>query len=783
MEIEREASLAAALASGINLFVGAGFSGLASDGDHNALPVGAVLADDLRDRFAIDPDRELDLPRLAAVIATTKREDLRAYLTKRFTVAHFDSRYREIQGLPIHTIFTTNIDDLCFRIYEHSRISYLNDLDANGPTLGDRNAVNYVALHGCVRNDDRPYRFSPTELASSFGADPDRWRYLRRRLSDAPTLLWGYGLADAGTLEALGGWSDLTIREVDRWIVLRPSSGEVERDYFRALGFALIISETDALLDALPSLFSQHSTSAKPAPTGASLGALHDFVVPSVAEIVRRPFEDFVTGSPPTWSEIFSQQLVRTSHYASVAETALSKRHVIIAGIPASGKTTLLMQIAAHLPHNGVRLVLDGPTLARAELIVRALGGSEALICVDNFANDIDAIVLLARATNVTLVAADRDYYLSGVLHRVDLAQEQVPVVSVTALSEADRQLLRDSIPAALRRRSDGSTLDMAANTKPSLFELIQSSVRGPSLAKRFRLALRELQTKNPRRAELLLLIAYVHSCRTPVSLDMVIGYLSDNEAQINYAEVSDELRTIGELLQEYPDELTDGVQDYFTTRSALAGETILEAASASDLGSMLARFHENLSSVRITNYAIFRRRAFAAHLFAKAFPTWTDGTAIYDLVYGRDPSPYTLQQKAQYLSHVGEHRLAFEVIEEAVARTSSTNWTIRNAQAQILFKANIHMSGVPGAREQLERAMETLSQCLTADRRKSVHAMVFGDFALQFSAVFRDGTGSRYLDQAYGWLQQTQLQEPWLARVNRLLPLVDARRRELPAG
>lgn len=769
MQVEREHSFGEALASGINLFIGSGFSVLSEDEEGNQLPAGEALAEDLRSTFEVDPSGTQDLPRLATIIAASRRAELRDYLTHRFSVTSFDPRYKAIAEFNISTIFTTNIDDLPFRIYEDHPARYLNDLDKNGPMIHDRAAVDYIALHGSVRNPDRPYRFGAAEIAASFGVDSDRWRYLRQKLNSRPTLFWGYSLADSGTLEALGVHGDLAKREQDMWVVLPGSAEEGDSEYFKALGFAVISADTEEMLQ-FSTDFSRNSRSAKPSsgPSSSSAEVLTRYLVPDVTQVALRPIDDFFCGSPPDWSDIYSPQLVRTSHFARIVDQALGRGGVIAAGIPASGKSTLLMQVAAHMPYEGYRLILDGPTLAQAEMLVRALDDTKALVCVDNCTADIDAFRTLVDTPGLTVVGADRDYNLSMVGHRMDLQGSNIRIHGVTQLSSRDLQSIWDSIPLSLRRDRITRPSMMAKRVEPSLFEFVQTNVKGPHLAKRLRAALRTLQADDALKAELLLFVAYVHSCQTAVSLDMLLGYL--NPPVIDYSELSRLLRDIGEMLQENPDDYLDEEQDYYTTRSVIAGEAILDAASATDLASMLARFYENLSPIRITDYQVFKKRALKAHLFARAFPLsrFEDAVKIYDAQYAREDTPYILQQKAQYLSRLGKHQDAFETIELAAARARK-NWTITNAHAQIMFRANIGRVGVSGAQDMLERAMRILTRCYASDRRKTVHASQYAEFAVDFSRVYQTPQALDYLQQAQSWLRESEQREPWMWRVRQL--------------
>ncbi len=214
MEIENNASFEVALRNGIHLMLGSGFSVLARDGDGRSLPVGTALANELRGEFGIDADARLNLAQIYTILSARDREAADAYLHRRFTVGTFDPRYTAISRLKVSMIFTTNIDDLPWKIYEESRTHYLNDIVARGPQFKDRSAVDYAPLHGSVLDDTRPLRFTSIEVASSFSADPTLWQTFRRRLGAGPTLFWGYSLQDGSGRP--GVWQQLDNSSAER---------------------------------------------------------------------------------------------------------------------------------------------------------------------------------------------------------------------------------------------------------------------------------------------------------------------------------------------------------------------------------------------------------------------------------------------------------------------------------------------------------------------------------------------------------------------------------------
>lgn len=250
MEVEHQASLLKALSSDCNLFIGAGFSALAKDRQGRSLPVGPMLADELRAEFHVDPHAGLDLPELTTVISVDRAAQLDTYLRDRYRVQEVDPRYMALTRVHVSTIFTTNIDDLLQRIYESSSSSYLNDVDVTGTAAYNQVAIDLVHLHGSVRNPARPLRFTTLDLVTASGADSDRWSFLSSRLRAKPTIFLGYSLRDMGTLQALYSSRPGETIIGDPWIQVRPNeAGSPRVEFLRALGFRLLFAETYEFLE------------------------------------------------------------------------------------------------------------------------------------------------------------------------------------------------------------------------------------------------------------------------------------------------------------------------------------------------------------------------------------------------------------------------------------------------------------------------------------------------------------------------------------------------------
>lgn len=224
MEIENKYTFETTLKSNVNLFLGAGFSLLASDQNKKPLPTAAQLTRELCEAFHKPHTDKTDLARLYTIINSTDGDRLRKYLRERFTISKFDERYLSLDKISAKTIFTTNIDNLIQKIFEKSSKKYLNDLDFHGPVYQDRSAIDLVMLHGSVLNERKPFRFGKTEISSSFENEPVRWRDLQDRLQRNSILFWGYSVEDPGTLQALAESVARNSGDKKHWIILHPKA-------------------------------------------------------------------------------------------------------------------------------------------------------------------------------------------------------------------------------------------------------------------------------------------------------------------------------------------------------------------------------------------------------------------------------------------------------------------------------------------------------------------------------------------------------------------------------
>lgn len=763
IKIEDPGTFKNALHNGINLFLGSGFSVLARNTENKSLPIGKNLITEIKKEFHRNDLDNLDLTKLSTVIMSTEREKFKEFLKKRFSVKDFDDRYKILEKLSVKGIFTTNIDNLIHKIFENSKERYINDIDLHGPTYSDKSSIDLITLHGSILNDQSLMRFSSTDIASAFRNDPSRWYDLQERLSKQPVLFWGYSVEDPGTLEALARSISTNGGESRIWLTVHPDLvGTSILDYYHALNFHLIIADTSSFLEYLVGEFTTSSKQLINLDALDTKTAFPSEAIPVAGEVFVRPISNFFRGSAPTWSDIFSGSLYKTSKYNEARESIYKQRHTIITGIPACGKTTLLMQLASNIDFQGHKLIVEKLTEERAHLIARKLRGAPALILVDNFTDDAIALEWLSNISGVQVVAADTDYSISNAKNF--LSWNKFNVIDVTSLSEKDMQGIRDSIPEPLKR-TEYVIPEMPKGVRPSIFEFIQSNLISPSLFERVTEALRIFRKSNPDLAEMLLFVSHTHSCRIPVSMDMALGYWRDKS--FDYDHIYQMLSTIGSTISEYQGVFADEAQDYFSTRSSILANAVLKSADGNALKQVLLRFHKNLGTYSICHYNVFVRYAYDSDLLIRAFPNWEEGKQFYDFLYQKEPSPYILQHAALYLSKRDRHVEAFNYIDKSLAQAGAFNWTIKNSHAIILFRANIAFWQKDEARDTLDESMEILGQCFRSDRRKSFHALTYSENAIQYWEKYRDDTARNYLIQAIQWLELIKQEESGLRRVN----------------
>lgn len=759
MDIESKSTFERCLVEGINIFTGAGFSLLAEDKQGRPLPIGDDLRQELLEEFPGSP-KTLQLPQLCTFISKSRKDDLNSYIKSRFDVGGYSEKYKNLENINAKYIFTTNVDNLLESVFSGNPNKYINNASLNGVSFRDKSAIDYIYLHGSVSDDESPLIFGDLDIASAFSNDPSRWNFFRSLMNRYPTLFWGYALRDAGTLQVFSEAIEDNNKK-NSWIIVHPEhTSDDEIEYYRSLDLKIIVSDTETFLEYLKKF-----ESSSPAAETAYGNPFPEYSIPTHADIQYRAIQDFYEGATPSWSDIYSPRVNKLRFYSSVEEQVNRGRNVLITGGPATGKTTLLMQVAAFHDFNGIKLMLSDISNAKARTIAAKLSDKPSLLFVDNLQTSIEALNYLSTNRNIQLVIAERDYaYLSA--SSAKFLRRNIEVVDITALNDTDAQTVIQNIPADIRDRKTHNLRE-----GDSLFELIERNCRTPSIKDRFNNVIDDLRNKDEKLVQLFLLACYLHTCRSVTSMDVLYSYFG--RAYNHYSEIYELISILSSSLSEYVGEFAEEEQDYFAIRSNLLADHISTIAPTKDLANMLETFHNNVPRFCVPNFDSFKRRAYDARLFERAFPKVEDGEEIYDVIYQKHQSPFNLQQKALYLSRRKDHQRAFEVIDEAIAKGGSRNWSIKNSYAIIKFRANIDRRDSADVRKALDESMNALEQCHSADIRKAFHAMSYADHSLRYWKKYRDSTAVLYLEKAKDWLKEESDADNRIGNVMRLLKQV----------
>ncbi|QND85350.1 Uncharacterized protein ChrSV_3124 [Chromobacterium vaccinii] len=756
MNIDLQNTFDRALEQGINFFAGSAFSIHASNSNGLPMPVGNQLRDEIADRFK--KSKTLELSILCSILETKNSAELDEFLRNRLKIKSFDSKYKNLLKIKIQNIFTTNVDNLFYKIYENSDTYYINDSSINGPSVISKSAIDLHYLHGSITNQESRLIFGNLDIANAFPNDPGRWNFLRSQMQKYPTIFIGYGLRDTGTLQVFAQ-SLNDHKKNDAWIVIDPDYTDRNLlEFYQALGLKIIESSTIEFLEYIGS-----KQYAKEQNVILKNHIPEEFCIPNPTGATRS-ISRFFEGSLPEWSDIYSPRVCKTSYYNIAIDILNGNKNLLITGGPAVGKSTLLMQIAASWQFDGHKLFAEDITPEQAKSISNKINNESAVFFIDNCQSSLEGIKELNKHKNIRYVLAERDYaYISSSYNSFAI---NANILDITELKEDDATKIYNSIPADLRKGRVKKTIE-----GDSIFEWIEKNCSTPTIKSRFANVIRELSAKDINLAELFILICYIHASRSYTSMDIIYSYLHGRIQSPD--EIYNLIKTLGSSIKDY-EILDNSDQDYYKVRSNILADLINEIAPQSLISRVMERFHLDVSSFSIPNYSTFKRFGYDARFFEKAFPKIEDGERIYDEIFKKRANPFILQQKALYLSKKASYKKAFQAIDEAISRVGSRNWSLKNSYAIILFKANIGKERTYDTISALNESMEKLTDCYRSDNRKLFHALTYADHAIQHSDIINDQISAEYLKTAQRWLTEESKKEEGNHRAKRLLRAIE---------
>ena len=735
-----------ALRQGINLFCGAGFSVESSDHNGLKLPVGAKLLEELKEEFPAIADYS-NLSRACTKLTKSDKASFYSFLNNRFRVKDFDPDYVSLTKIRIKSIYTTNIDDLFFKIFALSEEpSFLMDCSIKGSEYNDDLAVHYFPLHGCIRNEG-DYVFGVTEIASAFSqrGNEKSWKNLAVDAAHNPILFWGWNFEDPGPIEAMYGEGNNIENNTNRWVLLREPTEE-NVDYIKALGFNIIVGDTREMLTYISEFVKTLSVDGedKEEPTDdKTIALLKRYQIPLDDEnLPSYPLSKFFLEYTPSWSHIYSGVIPKTTNYKKAENSIASGSDTIVMGIRGAGKTTLMMQLLVNLSTDKLKHMLIAPSIEQAQSYLKALNGKKSILFIDDCFRDTNALISLLQAKNVQVVAFDRDFNYERQFHQIKGCSFYP--IDITEITQEDAQSIINIIPTELKRAGGGTK---HFDKDPTILNLLAKNLKSTNFK-----FIQDFCQKDWIAAKVFIMIAYVHSCGVPCSFDMVYSFLGDDK--YSWAEMYNIVNRAGGLIKDASDwfteySLEEALQDYYRCRSRYLAEKIIASIpyGSKIFAEVLEEFTTYVPAFKICQYDKFKRSAYDADLVCRAFPDLQKGIQFYELCLEKDGSEYIYQQAAIYFSRNKDYKSAFNWIEKARNLAHYNRFSIDSTYAKIYFDVNLSTD-----QELCKAALDILSECCKSDKRKSIHFSVFAKCCISYHKEYG---GNEYLSMALGFIKE----------------------------
>lgn len=725
-----------ALQKGINLFTGAGFSVL-PDADGNVLPIASDLCGEICERFSIASKYKDDLEKLSNIMEIRYKDEFQAYLREKFTVSSYNKRYDVLNSINLCSYITTNIDNIIQCVMDHSERYSLFNVVEYGAKRGSSSLL-FIPLHGNVKDLNSNLYFGKNELANVDSDNKDLFDLMHGELLKAPTLFWGYGFHDSAV--------DRTITNLlqeghqDIWILCEPGSPNI--DYFRDIGCHVIEGKTSELIDWMEEncLVEQPSTS-----DPIDISSLKQYFIPSLnsLEVVT---QDYYYGKGVThWFCILSGYAYQTKNVNLLYNDILKYKNVITVGIPFSGKTTAMMQIAAKTQAD-IKLILSNISVEEVQRIINLLYGHQVFAFLDSCCDDVSVTKLLMQQPNFTVLGLTDDYAFESSKHLLD--DVRYHRADITELDREEAQGIYNKIPLSLRKHSK-LEYKKTEEEKYSIFEFINSNVKNVLSQHQVRKLLERVKSNSETTFQIIALSTYLTCNKSCLNTDVLCSFFETTD----YGVLKKYTDTAKGYLREIDVSFSQDInnQDYYELRSNLFAHLAYDEFRKhfkNDFSGIVSKFILNVSPYKIFQRHIFRRSGYDAKLFSELFGK--DAYKLYEYIYRFDDSAYTLQQQALCKAYLGDFQGAFSDIDRALCKNRS-NFSIKNSHAIILFEANKGKKS-PIAEEGMAKAMSTLRECFYSDKRKVYHAQKFADFALYLS---KEWGISDYLEDAQTWLEQ----------------------------
>lgn len=747
--------------NGISLFLGAGFSLGANDKKSKVFPTGEQLLRELKTKFSGKIDRQNKLDRAATILNNTfEANEFKDFLQERFSVGSFDERYKNLERLNIKNIYTTNIDDLPYKIWENcdsgNRRKYLYDVLQNGSTV-DKSAIKFYPVHGCVQRKDKIFKFSTREI---LGTD-NNYGMLREVAEKSSILFWGWNFEDVDVMQQI--LEKEVYNNTRRWAIVYDEGEQVEADidWLESEGFNIIKTNTFDFLSYIKDITLETHTQDSELDRQRSDFLIEYSTLPQTVYPPERAFQECCSD----WFNVKKNLFPKTHYYKEIENLISEENNVIVFGMPCSGKTTLMRQLFLNYETNRLKHYLEAPSLDVVKLYLKSLGNNLSILFIDDCLADTNAFITLCNAKNVKVIGFCRDTNYER--QNSKLAGIRISELNIDILTEADAISIYNKIPNSIR--NENCALNKIKDR--TIITLLYSFIKNVFDFRFFK----SFREKDPVASKVFAMICYCHAYGAPVSFDMIYSFLGDEK--YNYKSMMEIVDRIGKLknkkninniafLERY------GNQDFYEVRSSFLASKILKYLTRSPddrelLKEVIMRFAENVPSHKICNYYIFKRGAYDAKFISDVFfnktkSGWTDagyGQRFYEICSKYDHSEYIYQQAALYFSRIRQYDNAYSWIRKASLIDKIDRNTIKMTEAIIRFENNLHIS--PHPVDELVDCLEKMYLACKNDKRGYIHYVGYSSYALKFWQLkINETLALKHLDGAISIIENSDYEK-----------------------
>lgn len=745
VDIDNRALFFEKLETGINLFLGAGFSVLGSPQGYK-LPVASELCEEICKAFTINKAYSNDLEKLSSILKRNNKKQFQDYLRARYHVEAYHPLYDVIEHLNLASIITTNIDNLIFAIMEKSLRYYVSSVPYYGAIKKDGHAIEYIPLHGDILDIESELYFGKFELCNVDNRNHGLFRMMERALLRKPTLFWGYGFHDG----SVSGVIDRVLEsgEQEIWIQLLPEDENIQ--FFRDLGCHVIIGDTESLLKEIALGLQKKE--------GLRISAKEDdfwkkYAMPELSQMESLPTRDFYEQGKTNWYYALTKKAYLTKNVETIVTLAQKHKNIIVVGIPLSGKTMTLMQVACKLGQP--TFFIDNLNEAEARLICNNAiqDKHEYIILVDNCSEDMRAYKLLAECENIRTIATSEIFLYEASKHLLE--EVAFKKLDICEIDYEEAKSFVSHIPSSLR----GEKVRYEQNKRGqySILELIHANVKKAISKNKVLEALKKVKAQNTEAFETILLITYLVYHKSILTTDILMNYFSTVEPDL----IKGKIKVAQSYLEKMNATLTQDANDetHYALSSSIFSRYNHEVALSNfkaDYGRVIKKFVHKVPSCYIYRNNVFRKMAYNAELFFDIFSD--DGDSVYEKIYRDRSTIDVFQQWALYKVKTRRFFEALAVIDKAIERYPH-DFGLKHTRATILFEGNQDKS-TPEAKGYLEEAMAILERCYQNDKQKVYHAQKYAKCAL----LFEERYDTTYIEQAFLWLRDLMTQKDMLS-------------------